>query len=149
MPYLIGKTVIPAFHLDEWMPVLDIWGRKKKVNKQDEVQHKVNRSSQKYPTVPQLGFLFYQIPLRCSKNCMNCIYEHSCRGTFSHLTHRGHSGLKSKKNSWNNKTTLQTKRIYERVCDLESPQSSEQIFTLELPLNYLWNVLLGMGKTEC
>lgn len=71
--------------------------QEKKVNKRDEVQHKVNRSSQKYPTVPQLGFLFYQIPLTCSKNCMHCIYEHSCRGTFSHLTHRGHSGLKVKK----------------------------------------------------
>ncbi len=32
--------------------------QKKKENKWDEVQHEVNRSSQKYPAVSQPGFLF-------------------------------------------------------------------------------------------
>lgn len=119
----------------------------KKVNKWDEVQHEVNRSSQKYPAVPQLGFLFYNPSEEFLEMYSLYLWASSPGHIFSLDTSR--TQWFKKENSWKKITTLETKGFLTTVWNLEVSQSSAQIFTLDLLLNYLSNVLHEMRVTEC
>lgn len=119
----------------------------KKVNKWDEVQHEVNRSSQKYPAVPQLGFLFSN-PSEEFFEMYSLYLWASSPGHISSLDTSRTQWFKreKKKKSWRNykKNNTLNKGVYKTVS-----QSSVQILTLDLPLNYVRKVLFEMGVTEC
>ena len=66
----------------------------KKVNKWDEVQHEVTIRSQKYPAVPQLGFLFYNT----SEEFLEMYSLYLWGSSPRHISSLGgHSGFQRKK----------------------------------------------------